>query len=157
MRDCSNPRAVLAARDVVVDHALLRGHTSDQGPIGFPGLSILKRLAKKRGCAARAGNDQHTGSLAVEPVNQSRFYPLSIAQRLKHPVDMPIDPSSALNGESSRLVEHKNLFVLVQHIGNQNIVVAPVPHGCRCLRHWPGFVSGLNGRHPHRLPGSQPR
>ena len=88
-----------------------------------------ERLGKLHGGEPRAGDDQHAGRVAVEPVHQTRLLALLVAPGFQHVVDMADDARAALHGEAGRLVEDKDFRIFVdQHLG-QNVAVVLVADG----------------------------
>ena len=99
-------------------------HAGDQRPVELARLARLEGLAEEGGGRARAGDDQHAGRIAVEPMHELRLAPLPVGEGFQHGVDMARHARSALHGEAGRLVQHDHLRILVQDGGFEHLAVA---------------------------------
>ena len=78
-----------------------------------------------RGRGARLGDKKATGGVSVEPMNEARRFALLVRQAFEHAVDMALGAGPALHCQPVRLVEDKDLVVLVKH---------KLPEKCRVTR-----------------------
>ncbi len=71
------------------DAALRRlRHAFDQRPIDFLRLARAENLAELGRHAARLGDKEHTGRIAIEPMDEHRTLALFIRERSQHAIDM---------------------------------------------------------------------
>ena len=63
---------------------------------------------------ARTGHDQNAGSGPVQAMHQAWFLAAAVAERIQHAVHMARQPRAALNRQTLRFVEDKQVVVLMQ-------------------------------------------
>ncbi len=98
----------------------------DQRPVGLFRLAGAERLGEFHRRKPCAGDHQHAGGVTVEAVDEARLLALLVAPGLQHVVDVAGNARAALHRQSCRLVEDKNLVVLVQQHLLQHVGIALV-------------------------------
>jgi hypothetical protein len=99
------------------------GTPINQRPIGLLGVALAEGGRQLLRGAARAGDDENAGGVAVEAVHEARLLALRAGPGLQHLVDMPVDARAALHGDAGRLVQHDDLVVLMQQHARQQFVI----------------------------------
>ena len=141
-----------------VDAAFRRdGPARDDGPVGLLHRAAAERGGELRRGARRAGEQQHAGGVAVQPVHQARPIRRAEAQRVEQRVEVMGDAGAALHRHAVRLVQHQHVVVAIDHQALQ--VARGVAGRSRAagLRH--RAAPAAAGRAPtgRRRAGSPPR
>ena len=88
-----------------VDAALDRNRTAgDDGPVGLVDVAAAEQRGQLAGGAGRAGEQQHAGGVAVQPVHQPRPVFGAEAQGIQHAVEVAGDAGAALHRQAIGLV-----------------------------------------------------
>ncbi len=96
-------------------HARLR-HARDGGPIDLAGGAGAEGFRQRPRHAVGPRQQQQTGGVLVQAMDQLGLVLVAKAQRRRQPVDMPIPlPRAALRGQPRRLVEGDDVLVLPDH------------------------------------------
>ena len=133
------------------------GRPGDDGPVGLLHLPAAEGSGELRRGAGRAGEQQHAGGVAVQPVHQARAVRRAEAQRVEQGVQMVGDARAALHRHAVRLVQHQQVVVAMDHQALQ------VAGGVRIDRGRGGLRVGWRGQRRDRAPtgprraGSRPR
>jgi hypothetical protein len=113
--DGRDARAVLAARDRVIDQALFGRDPPDEGEIAFLGLTALEGGLDQRGGLGAAGDDDDAARAAIEAVNRVDV----VAEMLAGVIDERegVVAPAAVNEEARGLGEGDEVIVAVQEEG----------------------------------------
>ena len=127
-------------------------------PVDLFRIAFAEGLRERHRRTARTRHDEHAGGLAVEPVNETRFLALLVAEGIQHFVDMARNAGTALHGKPGRLVEDEDFRIFVDQHGAQHFRVLAVAHRVRGQRGAGKLrLAGKQRRHAHRLPDGKPR
>ena len=126
------------------------GGAGDDGPVGLLRAAAGEGAGELCGRAGRLAEEQNTGGVAVETVNQTRALE-PLAPGGEQAIYMPRRLGAALDGQARRLVDGDDLGVLVDHQSpdEADILIGQVRRAF-------GPVSGFRqGRDPHLGAGRQ--
>ncbi len=111
-------RAVAAfLRQRRLDRAALdTGHALDQRPVDLLRVAGGQRARQLRRGRHGARDDEDTGGIAVETVDETRARAFLERQAVQHAVDMLGQAAAALGGEARRLVQDNDVLVHVDDV-----------------------------------------
>lgn len=155
-----------------VDAAFGRdGAAGGDGPVGLLHVPATERGGQPRGRAGRAGEDQHAGRVAVQPMHEARPMLRPEAQRIEPRVEMAGNSGATLHRQAMRLVQHQQVLVPIQDqtlqiLGQAGIDFSGPPWGGGWCQRQRWNADGLAGRqtrggvsamsvHPHLTAAAQ--